>query len=514
MHVLDKGHSYEEVTEIFVRVNSLGMKLRTSDLALAQITSRWQDSLKLFEQFQEECEEKWFTLELGLLVRALVVFTTNQSRFKTAGTIPVQELATGWEETKRGINFAVSFLRANAGIEDETLLSSSWFIIALAYYGMSKNYTLNLEDEKDLRRWLYLAHIKGHYSGSTESTLDADLRIMKTGTARDLLDALKQQVGRLEILSSDFLGRGPRSALFSMSYLALKARGAKDWRTRLGLSLTHQGRYHFIEHHHIFPKALLRRRGFEKAEIHEIANMAFVTGGTNRGISSRPPSEYLQEILQTEGGSETLEAHCIPLNPELWSMESYREFLEYRRAALTDAINGFILNDEGGKLTLDISEVIAAGEREHVEFKSSARWDYREGRANKALELVIAKSLAGFLNSNGGTLLIGVDDAGIILGLEQDFKTLGKRPDRDGYQQMLVNLVSSSMGKEACSYLSISFHPIDGKEVCMVAVEQSPKPIYVSDSGATRFYIRTGNTTQELSTKDTVEYIRNRWPSN
>ena len=92
MHVLDKSLSYEEVAEIFVRVNSLGMKLRGSDLALAQITSRWQNSLTLFEEFQQECEQSGYTLDLGILVRALVVFATGQSRFKTVGTTPVTKL--------------------------------------------------------------------------------------------------------------------------------------------------------------------------------------------------------------------------------------------------------------------------------------------------------------------------------------------------------------------------------------------------------------------------------------
>src|SRR5438874_721069 len=89
---------YAEVAEIFVRVNSLGMKLRGSDLALAQITARWPNSLKLLEQFQEECEEKWFTLDLGLLVRTMVVFATGQSRFKTLGNVPIEKLKDGWEK--------------------------------------------------------------------------------------------------------------------------------------------------------------------------------------------------------------------------------------------------------------------------------------------------------------------------------------------------------------------------------------------------------------------------------
>ena len=135
MHVLDKNLSYEEVAEIFVRVNSLGTKLRSSDLAMAQITSRWRNSLALFEQFQEECEEKWFTLDLGLIVRALVVFTTGQSRFKTAGTIPVARLKEGWERAKEGLRFSINFMRANAGVEDESLLSSPLFLISYRVSG-------------------------------------------------------------------------------------------------------------------------------------------------------------------------------------------------------------------------------------------------------------------------------------------------------------------------------------------------------------------------------------------
>ena len=78
------------------------------------------------------------------------------------------------------------------------------------------------------------------------------------------------------------------------------------------------------------------------------------------------------------------------------------------------------------------------GESEVLEFKSSARWDYREERVTKVLEQVIVKTLAAFLNAKGGILLIGVDDSGGIPGLERDYATLGKRPDRDGYQQFLV----------------------------------------------------------------------------
>lgn len=510
MHVLDKELSYEEVAEIFVRVNSLGVKLRGSDLALAQITSRWKDSLKLFERFQDECEESWFTLDLGLIVRALVVFTTGQSRFKTVSSTPVEKFQGGWEQTKAGIRYAVNFLRSNAGIEDETLLASPAYLITIGYYAMSRNYRMAPEDERDLRRWLYIANARRHYSGSSETTLDSDLNIIsKGGTGNDLLISLKQQVGRFEVLSEDFVGRGQRSALFSLAYLALKARGAKDWRTRIRLSLTHSGRYHFIEQHHIFPKAILKKK-YGAAEANEIANMAFVSGGTNRNLSAKPPEEYLAKIV-SEQGAEALVAHCVPADPRLWTLDAFPEFLAYRREALAAAINDFIAMDEEKRETFNLEQLIQSGESETTEFKSSARWDVREGKPNKVLEQVIVKTIAGFLNGKGGVLIIGVDDDGKIVGLAPDYATLSKRPDRDGYQQFLINLVSSNLGKEICSLLSISFHPVEGGEVCVIYVEQAGAPVYVAEGGTTKFYLRTGNLTQELGTRESVDYSKARF---
>lgn len=231
MHVLDKNLSYEEVAEIFVRVNSLGIKLRGSDLALAQITSRWPGSLKLFEDFQEECEEKWFTLDLGLLVRALVVFATRQSRFKTVSSIPLQTLKNGWEAAKDGIRYSVNFLSANAGLEDESLLSSPMLLIVPGFYAWTKNFKIGSEEERGLKQWLFYANARGHYSGASESTLDTDLNIIsKGGQPAELIASLKIQLGRLETRPEDFVGRGKRNALFPTAYLALRAAGAKDWR--------------------------------------------------------------------------------------------------------------------------------------------------------------------------------------------------------------------------------------------------------------------------------------------
>ncbi|HEV2295269.1 MAG TPA: DUF262 domain-containing protein [Tepidisphaeraceae bacterium] len=342
MHVLERDLSYEEVAEIFVRVNSLGVKLRGSDLALAQITARWPNSLKLLEEFQQQCEERFFTLDLGLLVRAMVVFASGQSRFLSVGSISIERLKAGWEDAKQGLVFATNFLKSNAKVDDESLLSSPLFFIALAAFFNKRRGNLAAGEECELLQWLYVANARGRYSrGSTETLLDFDLStINRGGSVGDLLSTVKQQFGRLDFGPEDFVGRGARSPLFSLVFLALQSAGAKDWQSGLGISLTHSGRWHYIQYHHIFPKSLLKGRYVQK-EINEIANMAFVSGKTNRKISNKAPKDYLPKVM-AERGQDALLTQQVPLDPHLHQLDNYRAFLEARRLMLANRINEFL----------------------------------------------------------------------------------------------------------------------------------------------------------------------------
>ncbi len=160
----------------------------------------------------------------------------------------------------------------------------------------------------------------------------------------------------------------------------------------------------------------------------------------------------------------------------------------------------------------EVAALIAAGESATVEFKSCARWDMRQNTPNKALEIVIVKTVAAFLNSeSGGTLLIGVDDNRTVVGLAHDYQTLGKRQDRDGYENWLTTLLLDQFGKESSPLIHITFHDLSGQDVCRVAVTPSPKAIYVTEGIAENLYIRTGNATRQLTTKEAIEYSKQRW---
>ena len=160
-------------------------------------------------------------------------------------------------------------------------------------------------------------------------------------------------------------------------------------------------------------------------------------------------------------------------------------------------------------LLRDLEELIEAGENERVEFKSSIRYDYFRKTTNRELELVIAKTITGFMNAKAGKLIIGVDDDGNIVGLEKDFKTL-KHKNKDGYEREIFRIISTQLGHEACFSNHISFYKLNGEDECVIAVEPSKKPIYVSDTENTTFYVRTGNATYPLTVKEAVDYLETR----
>lgn len=344
MQVLEKKLSYEEVTEIFVRVNSLGIKLRGSDLALAQISSRWTGFMRLCERFAKGFDQdEAYLLDSGLLVRMLVVFATQQSRFRTVGRINQEKLKQAWEDAQTGIEFAVNFVRSNAQIDDLNLLSSPFLLIPIAVYAHLKWGRISRDDEKALLKWFFWAHMRGHYSGSAESVLDSDLAtIFRTESLDNLLKQLQQRVKQFELFYSDVERRGIRNPLFSMLYLVLRQNGAKDWFSGISLSSNHIGKAHRLQFHHIFPKSLLKEAGYQKSEINEIANMAFIGGKTNRIILNTPPSRYIPQEIIPKRGKEVLTAQLVPLDPTLLEMKNYPSFLDYRRKMIVHAINAFM----------------------------------------------------------------------------------------------------------------------------------------------------------------------------
>ena len=343
MDVLERTLSYDEVTEIFVRVNSLGAKLRSSDLALAQITAKWRGSLETFQAYQTSCSKIGFELDLGIHLKNLVTHATGQSRFLTVAGLKLDQLRSGWDTGRQGLDFALNLLRSNTGISSPALLASPFLLISLGFYGAQRHYELSPDEAAGLVRWVLLANAKGRYSrGSSETLLDQDLKTIRDGGSyQELLERLRTQVGRLDIAPEELEGRSQRSALFKTMFLAFQQAGARDWQTQLAIALSHVGSAHQLQFHHIFPKALLKRSGYSTREIDDIANLAFIGGRANRRISDKSPADYIPELIAANG-EQSFASQCIPTTPALLAPEHYREFLSKRRGMVAERLNAFL----------------------------------------------------------------------------------------------------------------------------------------------------------------------------
>lgn len=348
MDVLESNLSYEEVTEIFVRVNSLGAKLKGSDLALAQITARWRDSLKIFEKLQAAIsEEHKFDLELGTILRNLVIQATGQSKFKTVSSLSQAKLQESWKENERAMNFALNFLRSNIKIDSSAVLTSPYIILVIAFWGARRNYKISDSEATKMTRWVLLANAKARFArGSSESILDQDLLVLREdGGADQLIERLVIQVGRLEITAAELIGRNSGSGLFKTMFLAFREDGARDWNTNLAISVNHSGKQDKLQFHHIFPTAYMKKQSklMDLPSTDDIANLAFIGGKTNREISDKAPAEYMKKILEGDGKVQ-LEKQAIPTDLELLKPESYADFLTLRRQLIAEKLNHFLGN--------------------------------------------------------------------------------------------------------------------------------------------------------------------------
>ena len=345
VHILGREKSYEEVTEIFVRVNSLGAKLRSSDLATAQITAKWPNSLEKFEAFGKDCDKLGFPLDTGgVIVRNMIATITGQSKFKTVGRIKAETLQEQWGASQDSLRFALNFVRSNADVDSVALLSSPFILVALALYGHENNFDISSEASKNLLKWFHLANTKGRYSrSSSESVLDQDLSVIRQERSVDeLLRLLRAQVGRFEVEAGDLDGKNQRSAYFKTMFLAFRNAGATDWNSNLKISVNHSGAIHKLQFHHVFPKALINKK-YSRRLVNDISNLVFISGRTNRKISATDPEKYLKKMLD-DGKSEMLVSQCVPIDEKLFAVDCYPDFLEARRSLIAQRLNEFIFN--------------------------------------------------------------------------------------------------------------------------------------------------------------------------
>jgi len=180
--------------------------------------------------------------------------------------------------------------------------------------------------------------------------------------------------------------------------------------------------------------------------------------------------------------------------------------------ALADQVRGLIQEEPAlpALLNAPLAKLIRAGESEHVEFKASLMWDYRRQSVNKELYEPVMKNLVAFMNAEGGILIVGVADDGEILGLDPDMKTL-RKPGVDGFENVFNVAFGNMVGMEYRPFITLDFPTVQDKTICAIKVRPSTHPAYLRYQGKEDFYLRTGNSSNALTTSKAIQYIQSRF---
>ncbi len=159
----------------------------------------------------------------------------------------------------------------------------------------------------------------------------------------------------------------------------------------------------------------------------------------------------------------------------------------------------------------NVLKLILEEEHEHLEFKSTLRFDERQKGISREMEKAVMKTVAAFLNSKGGILVIGINDGQELIGLKNDYETL-TRKDSDGFENHFTQIFNKMIGPEFRHLVRLRFQEVNGNDVCLVQVASSARPIYLKIDSDEHFYVRTGNVTTPLKLSEVDAYSRSRWP--
>ncbi len=555
----------EQVADIFVRANSQGVDLNQADFILTLMSVHWEKGRRELEQFCRDAvdpavrgpspKNSFIDPKPDQLLRASVGLAFRRARLQhvysilrgkdlTTGEVSLSRRneqferlrsaqdqvldLTNWHEFLKCLTLAG--FRGRRMITSDTALIYCYVIwlIGRCDFGLSVSKLQTV-----VARWFFMAHTTGRYTGSSETSLDADLGRINSLEPNDgeaFCAELDRQIKAnftndyWEVsLPTRLDSSSAKSPALCAYWAALNVLDAEllfsSFKMRDMLK-PGENAPRSVERHHLFPKAHLGARGITGTrQVNAIANMAFLDWPDNSDIGADDPMEYWPRAsgrLNPEQLQRQVGWHALPVG---WEQLDYSGFLEKRRTLMARVTrDGFerLWDDPSGDHTLStLVDLLAAGESQTVEFKSTARVNLHTSQVDKKIEHVIAKTVCGFLNAEGGKLLIGVDDDANVIGLGDDLGALGRKRDLDGYELFLRQLLDNTLSSPTAATVRIHFESHAGSDVCVVTVAASGKPVFskAAEGGGSpsEFWVRIGNATKQLHGDDMMDYHADHW---
>ena len=382
--------------------------------------------------------------------------------------------------------------------------------------------------ESFVKRWFVMSLLTGRYSSSPESQMDHDIRQLneigiETYLAQIESGQLSETFWDVELVQGleRSIISNPLIRVFFASQVQEGTKGFLSKDISVASLIEHSG-----DVHHLFPKEYLKQHNFNRYQYNQIANFAWAQEEINIQIGKKSPEDYMGEVLNQcttkkpvygnitsrKDLLENLSVHCVPEDIFSMRFEEYESFLERRRKLIAQRLKSYY--ERFSKITdeesADIESILKKGETNHTEFKPAFRAVNDSEKPQRAIEFEIAKSIAAFANTDGGTLVIGVSDHGDAIGLDEDYK-LVKEHSRDGFLLALDDFVGNYFGKDFHKTVQPEIEQVDGKDICVVVVHKSSAPVFVQKDGKEEFYIRASASTRFLNPSEMIQYIQQHW---
>ncbi|MFV3407526.1 GmrSD restriction endonuclease domain-containing protein [Bdellovibrio bacteriovorus] len=327
-----EGHGIDDAIQAFQRINTQGMRLKSTDIEVAELTKRHAGFVKnsvqpYLNKLKSRGWDRVYLSQLFMACEGIAEDSVKSDQRKRLHDLSKSQLERSWNILTKGVDDAIEFLNDELGIKDSGIFPSGSMLMPLAIL-MSKPIKLR-PDAQDLVRWMIAASITRRYSGSSSEKLDKDIQsCFSSNPIRSLVRNAQKDSGRSSLRANpqNFSGAlHDRYGMF-LTYLACRSSGMKDLFDKRQVSSS------TAEWHHVIPRASIALK--HRRELDVPANIAFILGPTNRSISNSKAESYLENI-----DDALLKSQCIPTDRRIWS--SHKEFIKKRGLLLAKAINEY-----------------------------------------------------------------------------------------------------------------------------------------------------------------------------
>lgn len=517
--VVLRKEDIDSAIEVFTRINTGGQTLTLFEIMSAKTYDEEQkfDMQDRFQKLLKKLEvSKYETISSTVIlnVLGLILSKNKECKRKVVLQLDKQSIIDIWDDVISSLKESIDYFRSVYRIPVSTLLPYDALLVPFSYFFYYQKEKPKGEQIKYLEEFFWRISLSYRYSSSTESKLAQDIKRID-----QILNGERPNYDELNVFLSS-----PRDLIdtnfsagnsYCKAVLCLLAYSEpKDFQDNGKVILDNSWlkMANSKNYHHFFPKSYLRKQGIGNEN--SIVNITLVGADLNkRKIRAKAPSIYIQDFLNENAElHKSIKSHLID-NIDDFGIHSddYSVFLEKRATSIYNALKNRIEFTNTEKIEdTELKELILIGENEKLEMKSTLRYDLRQNIVNKNLEYVIAKTVSAFLNSEGGILIIGVDDNGNALGLEKDIETFSKK-DVDGFELHLRNIIKKHLGSNFEKHLKITFPIIDEKTICKVKILKSGRPVFANFEGKDSFYVRNGNSSIPKNREEQSEYEKLHW---